>query len=206
MKEWGCSTRHYRDFKKKFYEFAKLPPEGKGLIEFAKLGRSFCYWLSKWGEIAFAEKFGMPSDRAINELAGGGKTSKAIALEVIKEWLEPQGYKVKVEEEIETDLTQSGRGYTDLVAEREGEILRIEIEHRYPKEQIEKNIRKNLEYSDTLYIITSEEMIKRKVIQVALRGLFRLKKEKPSREYKIRIASIRYLRRNNYKSWLEVRG
>jgi len=26
------------------------------------------------GKIAFAEKFGMPSDRAINELEGGGKT------------------------------------------------------------------------------------------------------------------------------------
>ena len=45
----------------------------------------FCYWLSKWGEIAFAEKFGIPSDRAINELGGGGKPSKAVALEVIKE-------------------------------------------------------------------------------------------------------------------------
>ncbi len=52
-----------------------------------KLGRSFCYWLSKWGEITFAEKFGMPSDRAINELGDGGKPSKAVALEVIKEWL-----------------------------------------------------------------------------------------------------------------------
>jgi len=148
LKEWGCSTRHYRDFKKKFYEFAKLPPEGKGLIEFTKLGRSLCYWFSKWGEIAFVEKFGMPSDRAINELAGGGKTSKAIALEVIKEWLEPQS-----------------------------------------KEQIEINIRKNLSYSDTLHIITSGEMVKRKLIQVALRVLFRLRKKK-GREYKVKIASI----------------
>ena len=30
LKEMGCSTRHYSEFKKKFYEFAKLPPEGKG--------------------------------------------------------------------------------------------------------------------------------------------------------------------------------
>jgi hypothetical protein len=73
------------------------------LIEFTKLGRSFCYWLSKWGEIAFAVKFGMPSDRAIKELGGGGKESKAIALEVIKEWLEPEGYKVIKEGEIEAD-------------------------------------------------------------------------------------------------------
>ncbi|RLI92285.1 MAG: hypothetical protein DRO65_00220 [Candidatus Altiarchaeales archaeon] len=204
MKEWGCSTRHYRDFKKKFYEFAKLLPEGKGLIEFTKLGRSFCYWLSEWGEIAFAEKFGMPSDRAINELAGGGKTSKAIALEVIKEWLEPQGYKVKIEEEIKTNLTESHRGYTDLVAEKDGEVLRIEIEHRSPKEQIEINIKKNLIYSDTLYIITSGEMVKRKVIQVALRVLFRLRKKK-EREYKVRIASIEELKRNNFKKWFEVK-
>jgi len=90
----------------------------------------------------------MPSDRAINELGGGGKPSKAVALEVIKEWLEPEGYKVKAEEEIETDLTESHRGYTDLVAEKDGETLRIEIEHRSPKEQVETNIRKNLEYSD----------------------------------------------------------
>ncbi len=53
----------YSEFKKKFYEFAKLLQKGdKRLIEFMKLSRSFCYWLSKWGEIAFAVKFGMPSD------------------------------------------------------------------------------------------------------------------------------------------------
>jgi len=206
LKEWGCSTRKYSEFKKKFYEFSKLPQEGgKGLIEFTKLGRSFCYWLSKWGEIAFAEKFGMPSDRAINELGGGGKTSKAIALEVIKEWLKPQGYKVKKEEEIETDLTESHKGYTDLVAEKDGEVLRIEIEHRSPKEQIERNIRKNLEYSDTLYIIASEEVVKRKVIQVALKMLFRLRKEKPGTDWKVKIASLDELKRGNFKEWFEVK-
>jgi len=205
LKEWGCSTRHYRDFKKKFYEFAKLPPEGKGLIEFTKLGRSFCYWLSKWGEIAFAEKFGMPSDRAINELSDGGKISKAIALEVIKKWLEPEGYKIMKEEKIETELTESHRGYTDLVAEKDGEILRIEIEHRSPKEQVEKNIRKNLEYSDTLYIVASDEAAKRKAIQVALKTLFRLRKEKSNKKLKVRIASIDDLKRTDFKEWFEVR-
>jgi hypothetical protein len=206
LKEWGCSTRKYSEFKKKFYEMAKLPKEGgKGLIEFTKLGRSFCYWLSKWGEIAFAEKFGMPSDRAINELGGGGKPSKAVALEVIKEWLEPQGYKVKAEEEIETDLTESGRGYTDLVAEKDGEILRIEIEHRSPKEQVEKNIRKNLEYSNTLHIITSDEAAKRKVIQVALKTIFRLRKEKPEKGLKVKIASIDELKKSEFRDWFEVR-
>jgi hypothetical protein len=206
LKEWGCSTRKYSEFKKKFYEMAKLPKEGgKGLIEFIKLGRSFCYWLSKWGEIAFAEKFGIPSDRAINELGGGGKPSKAVALEVIKEWLEPQGYKVKAEEEIETDLTESGRGYTDLVAEKDGEILRIEIEHRSPKEQVEKNIKKNLEYSDTLYVIASDEAAKRKVIQVALKALFRLRKEKPEKELKVKIATIEELEKSEFRNWFEIK-
>jgi len=206
LKEWGCSTRKYSEFKKKLYEFAKLPKEGgKGLIEFTKLGRSFCYWLSKWGEIAFAEKFGMPSDRAINELGGGGKPSKAIALEVIKEWLEPQGYKVKAEEEIKTKLTESHRGYTDLVAEKDGETLRIEIEHRSPKEQVETNIRKNLALSDTLYVIASDEAAKKKVIQVALRTLFRLRKERPERDLKVKIASISELKESEFKNWFEIK-
>jgi hypothetical protein len=206
LKEWGHSTRKYSEFKKKFYELAKLPQEGgKGLIEFTKLGRSFCYWLSTWGEIAFAEKFGIPSDRAINELGGGGKPSKAVALEVIKEWLEPEGYRVKAEEEIETDLTESGRGYTDLVAEKDGETLRIEIEHRSPKEQVERNIRKNLEYSDILYVIASDEAAKRKVIQVALKTLFRLRKEKPNAILRVKIASINDLKRSQFKDWFEVK-
>jgi hypothetical protein len=206
LKEWGCSTRKYSEFKKKLYEFAKLPKEGgKGLIEFTKLGKSFCYWLSKWGEIAFAEKFGMPSDRAINELGGGGKTSKAIALEVIKEWLEPQGYKVKAEEEIKTSLTESHRGYTDLVAEKDGETLRIEIEHRSPKEQVETNIRKNLALTDELYIIASDEAAKKKVVQVALKTLFRLKKERPEKDFTIKISSIEELIKSKFNNWFELR-
>ena len=40
--------------------------------------------------------------------------------------------------------------------------LRIEIEHRSPKEQVETNVRKNLELSDTLYIIASDEVAKEK--------------------------------------------
>jgi hypothetical protein len=206
LKEMNASTRHYSEFKKTFYNLAKLPPEGKGLVEFTKRGRSFYYWLSQWGEIAFAEKFGMPSDRAINELGGGGKPSKAVALEVIKGWLEPEGYKVTKEEELETDLTESHRGYTDLVAEKDHEALRIEIEHRSPKEQVEKNIRKNLEYSDTLYIITSDETAKKKVIQVALKTMFRLKKEKPDQLLKVKIGSIDEQKKNGFKEWFEVRN
>jgi len=37
---------------------------------------------------------------------------------------------------------------------------------------VEKNIRKNLEYSDMLYIIASDKTAKRKVVQVALKTLF----------------------------------
>lgn len=206
LKEWGCSTRHYKEFKKKFYEFAKLPPQGKGLVEFTKRGRSFCYWLSKWGEIAFAEKFGMPSDRAINELGGGGKTSRAVALEVIKEWLEPEGYKVTKEEEIETELTEIHRGCTDLVAEKDGETLRIEIEHRSPKEQVEKNIKKNLELSGTLYIIASDETAKKKVVQVALKTMFRLRKEKEDKLLTVRIGSIDEEKKNGFKQWVEIKN
>jgi hypothetical protein len=206
LKDMGASTRHYSEFKKKFYELAKLPPKGKGLIEFTKRGRSFCYWLSKWGEIAFAEKFGMPSDRAINELGGGGKLSRAVALEVIKEWLEPEGYKVRKEEEIKTDLTESHRGYTDLVAEKDGETLRIEIEHRSSKEQVEKNIRKNLELSDTLYIIASDEAAKRKVIQVALKTMFRLRKEKTGQELQVKVSSIDESEKSTFKEWFIVRS
>ena len=204
LKAMGYSTAHYSEFKKKFYEMAKLPPEGKGLIEFTKRGRSFYYWLSEWGEIAFAEKFGMPSDRAMNEMGGGGKLSKAVALELIKEWLEPEGYTVKKEDLIETDLTESHRGYTDLVAEKDGKILRIEIEHRSPKEQIEKNIRKNLEVSDELYIIASDEIAKRKAIQVALKVLFRLRKERPDKPLMVKIATIDEQKRNKFKKWFEV--
>lgn len=196
----------YAEFKKKFYEFSKKPSEGKGLVEFVKRGRSFCYWLSEWGEIAFAEKFNMPSDRAINELGGGGKLSKSVCLEIIKEWLEPADYQVRKEDLIDTDLNLSKRGYTDLVAEKNGKEVRIEIEHRSPKEQVEKNIRKNLEVSDNLYIITSDEIAKRKVIQVVLRVLFRLRKEKPDKELRVRIGSIDEQKKNRFKEWFEVMG
>jgi len=205
LKKMGSSTRHYSEFKKKFYEFSKKPPEGKGLVEFSKRGRSFCYWLSQWGEIAFAEKFKVPSDRAINELGGGGKLSRAIALEVIKEWLEPEGYQVSKEDEVETDLTKSHRGYTDLIAEKGGEVLRIEIEHRSSKQQIEKNIRKNLEYSDVVYEIASDETAKKKAIQVALKVMFRLRKEKPDKNLTVKIASIDELKQSGFREWFEVR-
>ncbi len=204
LKSLGASTRDYSEFKNKFYELSKLPPEGKGLVEFTKRGKGFYYWLSQWGEIAFAEKFGIPSDRAINELGGGGKLGKAVSLELIKNWLEPEGYNVRKEDAIATDLNISERGYTDLVAEKDGQCLRIEIEHRTTKDQIEKNIRKNLEYSDILYEIASDETAKRKLIQVALKTMFRLRKEREDKDLMVKIASIDELKKNNFKEWFEV--
>ncbi|VVB84955.1 Type IV secretion-system coupling protein DNA-binding domain protein [uncultured archaeon] len=204
LKSLGASTCHYSEFKTKFYELSKLPPEGKGLVEFVKRGRSSYYWLSQWGEMAFAEKFSIPSDRAINELGGGGKLGKAVSLELIKNWLEPEGYKVRKEDAIATDLNISERGYTDLVAEKDGQILRIEIEHRTTKDQIEKNIRKNLEYSDTLYEIASDETAKKKLIQVALKTMFRLRKDRPDKDLVVRIATIDELKKSGFKEWFEV--
>ncbi len=200
----AASINNYSELKNKFYDLTKLPPQGKGLVEFAKRGKGFYYWLSPWGETAFAEKFNMPSDRAINELGGGGKLGKAVSLEIIKNWLEPEGYKVKKEDEIETDLNISERGYTDLIAEKDGQILRIEIEHRTTKEQIEKNIRKNLEYSDSLYEIASDETAKKKLIQVALKTMFRLRKDKPDKDLVVKIATIDELKKTSFKDWFEV--
>ncbi|MHA1667260.1 MAG: hypothetical protein ACTSUR_01280 [Candidatus Heimdallarchaeaceae archaeon] len=97
----------------------------------------------------------------------------------------------------------SKKGFTDLVAVKDGKELRIEIEHRSPKEQVEKNIRKNLGVSDTLYIVTSDELAKRKVIQVALRVLFRLRKEKPNREFRVKIGSVDEQKKNGLKNWFE---
>jgi hypothetical protein len=74
-----------------------------------------------------------------------------------------------------------------------------------PKEQVETNIRKNLEYSDTLYIIASDEVAKKKVIQVALKTLFRLRKEKPNANLRVKIASIDELKRSQFKEWFEVK-
>jgi hypothetical protein len=124
---------------------------------------------------------------------------------VIKEWLELKGYKVTKEEEIETNLTKSHRGYINLVAEKDREKLRIEIEHHSSKEQVETNIRKNLKYSDTLYIIASDEAAKRKLIQVALKTLIRLKKEKPERNLKVKIASVNELKENGFRDWFEIK-
>ncbi|MEM2292788.1 MAG: hypothetical protein QXX41_05885, partial [Nitrososphaerota archaeon] len=72
--------------------------------------------------------------------------------------------------------------------------------------QVEKNIRKNLEYADTLYIIASDEAAKKKVIQVALKTMFRLKKEKPDKVLNLRIASINELETSKFKEWFEIKS
>jgi hypothetical protein len=63
---------------------------------------------------------------------------------------------------------------------------------------VETNIRKNLEYLDTLYIIASDETAKRKVIQVALKTLFRLRKEKPNANLRVEVASIDELKKSQF--------
>jgi TusA-related sulfurtransferase len=119
---------------------------------------------------------------------------------------EPEGYTVSKEDEIATDLTESQKGFTDLIAEKDGEILRIEIEHLSTKEQIEKNIRKNLEYSDVVYEIASDEVAKKKVVQVALKVLFRLRKEKPGKDLTVKIATIDELKQSGFRAWFEVKS
>lgn len=92
-----------------------------------------------------------------------------------------------------------------MVAEKDGEILRIEIENLSPKEQVERNIKKNIEYSQTLHIIASDEEAEKKVIQVALQTLFRLRKEKPTMDYRVKVANIEELRRNGWDKWFEIK-
>jgi len=52
--------------------------------------------------------------------------------------------------------------------------------------------------------VTSDELAKRKVIQVALRVLFRLRKEKPGKEFKIMIGTLDEQKKNGFREWFEV--
>ncbi len=83
--------------------------------------------------------------------------------------------------------------------------MRIEIEHRTTKDQIEKNIRKNLEYSDTLYEIASDQIAKKKLIQVALKTMFRLRKDVPNKDLMVKISTIDELKKTGFQEWFEVR-
>ncbi len=62
-----------------------------------------------------------------------------------------------------------------------------------------------LEYSDVVYEIASDEAAKKKVIQVALRTIFRLRKEKPDKGLKVKIATIDELKQSGFKDWFEVK-
>lgn len=63
----------------------------------------------------------------------------------------------------------------------------------------------NLEYSDVAFEISRDEAAKKKEIQVALRAMFRLRKEKPDKDLKVKIASIYELKESKFKDWFEVR-
>ena len=86
-----------------------------------------------------------------------------------------------------------------FIIERNGMIWSNKIANR-------RNIRKNLEYSDVVYEIASDETAKKKAIQVALKVMFRLRKEKPDKSLKVKIASIDELKQNGFKEWFEVRN
>jgi ribosomal protein L23 len=58
------------------------------------------------------------------------------------------------------------------VTEKDGETLRIEIKH------------------DTIYIVATDEAANKKVIQAALKTLFRLRKKKLDRVLRVKIANI----------------
>ena len=49
-----------------------------------------------------------------------------------------------------------------------------------------------------------EEAAKKKAIQVALKVMFRLRKEKPDKNLKVKIASIDELKQSGFKEWWEA--
>jgi len=54
--------------------------------------------------------------------------------------------------------------------------------------------------------MTSVEAAKERGIQVALRTMFRLRKEKPGKDLKVKIASIVGLKQSKFKDWFEVKN
>ena len=84
-----------------------------------------------------------------------------------------------------------------FIIERNGMIWSNKIANR-------RNIKKNLESSDVVYEIASDETAKKKAIQVALKVMFRLRKEKSDKNLKVEIASIDELKQSQFKEWFEV--
>ncbi len=64
----------------------------------------------------------------------------------------------------------------------------------------------SLPHSDTLYEIASDQIAKKKLIQVALKTMFRLRKEKPDKDLLVKIATIDELKQNSFKDWFEVKN
>ena len=95
-------------------------------------------------------------------------------------------------------------GHTNLFAEMGGEVLRIEIEHRSSKEQIKSYILKNIEYSDVVFEIACDEVAKKKVLHGALKTMFGLRKEKPVKNLKVRVASIDELKQSRSRERFEM--
>ena len=91
-KEINSRWKRYREFHRKYL------PQCEGAFIFSRLNIYYftgtfangVFWLPIEGEpILFCRR---GAERAKNEIGGGGKLSRAVALEVIKEWLEPRGY------------------------------------------------------------------------------------------------------------------
>lgn len=95
-------------------------------------------------------------------------------------------------------------GHTDFFVEMGGEVLRIEIEHRSSKEQIKSYIQKNIEYSDVVFEIACDEVAKKKVLHGALKTMFGLRKEKPVKDLKVRVASIDELKQSRSRERFEM--
>jgi hypothetical protein len=56
-----------------------------------------------------------------------------------------------------------------------------------------------------VYEIASDETAKKKAIQVALKVMFRLRKEKPDKNLKVKIARSDVLKQSGFKEWFEVK-
>jgi len=53
-------------------------------------------------------------------------------------------------------------------------------------------------------VIASDETAKKKAIPVALKVMFRLRKEKPDKNQTVKIASSDELKQSGFKEWFEV--
>jgi len=54
------------------------------------------------------------------------------------------------------------------------------------------------------YVIASDEVAKKKVVQVVLKTIFRLKKEMLNTCKKVKIAILEELKNSQFEKWLEI--